>query len=86
LPEPSPPASQIDESAGRAQAAEYARQSSVREIYHESQKVIERPVFRNVCIDATGVSLLDRSAAIANAEGLGQPSGPAAGTAEPAAQ
>ncbi|SLK09618.1 hypothetical protein [Novosphingobium mathurense] len=77
---------QIDASAERAQAAEFARQSSVREIYHESQKVIERPVYRNVCIDADGVRLLDRSAAIANAEGLGQPSGSATAPAQAAAQ
>lgn len=77
---------QIDASSVRAQAAEYARQSSVREIYHESQKIIERPVYRNVCIDAFGVGLLDRSAAIANAEGLGQPSGTTAAVPESPAQ
>ncbi|MEJ2002997.1 MAG: hypothetical protein P8X77_16755 [Maritimibacter sp.] len=77
---------QIDASAERARAAEYARQSSVREIYHESQKVVERPVYRNVCIDADGVRLLDRAAAIANAEGVEQPSGPAAAAAESAAR
>lgn len=66
---------QIDASAERHQAAEYARQSNVREIYHESQKVIERPVYRNVCVDADGVGLLDRAASIANAEGVGRPAG-----------
>lgn len=72
---------QIDASAERHQAAEYARQSSVREIYHESQKIIERPVYRNVCIDADGVRLLDAAAATANGAGIAR----AAGAAAPAA-
>ncbi|MCI4588619.1 hypothetical protein MOK15_00655 [Sphingobium sp. BYY-5] len=61
---------QIDASSERYQASEYARQGHVREIHHESQKVIERPVYRNVCIDADGVGLLDRAAATANSEDL----------------
>lgn len=73
---------QIDASTERSQAAEYARQSNVREIYHESQKVIERPVYRNVCIDADGVSLLDRAASVANGEGVPGPAGRAPGAAE----
>jgi hypothetical protein len=76
----------IDASTERAQAAEYARQSGVREIYHESQKVIERPVYRNVCIDADGVRLLDRAAAIANGQSVARPSGAAAAAPESAAQ
>ena len=61
---------QLDASSEVAQANEYARQGSVREIYHESQKVIERPVYRSVCVDADGVGLLDRAAATANSEDL----------------
>ena len=61
---------QIDASTVRAQSAEYARQGSVREIHHETQHVIERPVYRNVCVDADGVGLLDRAAATANSEDL----------------
>ena len=60
----------LDASSEAAQAKEYARQGSVREIYHESQKVIERPVYRSVCVDADGVGLLDRAAATANSEDL----------------
>ena len=60
----------IDASSETAQAKEYARQGSVREIYHESQKVIERPVYRNVCVDVDGVGLLDRAAATANSEDI----------------
>lgn len=61
---------QIDASSERAQTAEYARQGDVREIYHESQKIVDRPVYRNVCVDASGVGLLDRAAATANSEDL----------------
>ncbi|MEO7469417.1 MAG: hypothetical protein ABIV36_20605 [Sphingobium limneticum] len=61
---------QIDASTVRAQTAEYARQGNVREIYHESQKIVDRPVYRNVCVDADGVGLLDRAAATANSEDL----------------
>lgn len=61
---------QIDASTLRAQTAEYARQGNVREIYHESQKIVDRPVYRNVCVDADGVGLLDRAAATANSEDL----------------
>ncbi|MFN3795885.1 MAG: hypothetical protein ACK4S5_00190 [Sphingobium yanoikuyae] len=60
----------MDASTQVAQTAEFARQGNVREIYHESQKVIEKPVYRNVCVDADGVGLLDRAAATANNEDL----------------
>lgn len=73
---------QIDASTERHQAAEYARQGDVREIYHESQKVIERPVYRNVCVDADGVGLLDRAAATANGEGVAGAAGTTPGAAE----
>ena len=62
--------SKLDASSEAAQVKEYARQGRVREIYHESQKVIERPVYRSVCVDADGVGLLDRAAATANSEDL----------------
>lgn len=61
---------QIDASTIRAQSAEYARQGNVREIRNETQRIIERPVYRNVCVDADGVGLLDRAAATANSEDL----------------
>jgi hypothetical protein len=61
---------QIDASTVRAQTAEYARQGNVREIYHESQKIVDRPIYRNVCVDDNGVGLLDRAAATANSEDL----------------
>ena len=62
---------QIDASTQAAQSVEYARQGAVREIHHESQKVIERPVYSAVCVDADGVGLLDRAAAsAANADDI----------------
>jgi len=76
----------IDASAQRQQAAEYTRQADVRTIYHESEKIIDRPVYRNVCIDSAGVRLLDAAAAVANGARLGEPSGAAAAAAESPAQ
>jgi hypothetical protein len=73
---------QLDASTESAQAVELARQGNVREIYHESQKVVEKPVYRTVCVDADGVGLLDRAAATANGENSGVPAGDARAAAE----
>lgn len=78
--------SQIDASAQQHQAKEQTRQTNVREIYHESQKIIERPVYRTVCIDPDGVGLLDRAAAAANGQGVAAAAGPAPGAAQGPAQ
>ncbi len=72
---------QIDAATARYQSAEYARQDTVREIYRETQSIIDRPVYRNVCIDADGVGLLDRAAAAANGESLPGFAGTAAAAA-----
>jgi hypothetical protein len=77
---------QIDAGAEAHQSAEYQRQTNVREIYHETQKVIEHPVYRNVCVDADGVGLLDRAAAAANGQGLAGAAGAAPETAAGSAQ
>lgn len=77
---------QIDAGAQAHQSTEYARQAHVREIYHETQKVIERPVYRNVCIDADGVGLLDRAADAANSKGFAGPAGAATDAAAGAAR
>ncbi|HEX8301067.1 hypothetical protein [Sphingomonas sp.] len=69
--------------AGQARA-EAARAGSMREIYRETNTVTERPVYRNVCIDADGVQLLESAAATANGANPGV--GPAdAGAPSPAA-
>jgi GAF domain-containing protein len=77
---------QIDAATQRAQVAELTRQTSVREIRHESEKIIERPVYSAVCIDADGVRLLDRAAATANiddrAASAGSTGAPANGPAD----
>lgn len=65
--------------------ADQARRDTVREIYRESHQITERPVYRNVCIDADGVLLLDRAAAAANSDNPGPSEGAAAGTAKGAA-
>lgn len=72
---------QIDAAAIAAQNKEYQRQASVREIHNETIKIIDRPVYRNVCIDADGVRLLDHAAATANGEGGTAPVGTAADAA-----
>lgn len=63
-----------------AKAAEkdVARETTVREITRETTKVIERPVYRNVCADADGVRLLERSVEAANG---GETGGRLAGSA-----
>ena len=61
---------QIDASTERHQSSEYSRQNNVRTIYHDSQKIIDRPVYRTLCVDADGVGLLDRAAATANGDDI----------------
>ncbi len=58
-----------DDSAARAAVA---RETTVREITREVPKIIDRTVYRNVCIDADGVRLIRRGVEAANGE---QPSG-----------
>ncbi|WP_189338381.1 hypothetical protein [Sphingobium sp. SCG-1] len=67
-------------------SADQARRDTVREIIRESHQVTARPVYRNVCIDADGVRLLDRAQAAANGRDPGAPEGPASGAAEGAAE
>lgn len=69
---------------GRAQAQDTAaaaanvqRETIVREITREVPKIIDRPVYRNVCVDADGVRLIERAVGAAN--GRGAPGGGTAG-------
>lgn len=50
------------------QARETDRQTHVREITRETNTITERPVYRNVCVDADGVRILDHAAAVANGD------------------
>lgn len=67
----------LDLVGGAAATKETARVENVREIYRESHTITERPVYRNVCVDADGMRLLDQAANVANGE---DPGGAAAGT------
>jgi hypothetical protein len=42
------------------------RQTEVREIYRAIPQIVHDPVYRNVCIDADGVGVLDRAQAAAS--------------------
>lgn len=60
----------------KAAEADVQRETIVREITREVPKVIDRPVYRNVCIDADGVRLIGRAVEAANG---GTPGGRSAG-------
>lgn len=72
------------EAAGAAKETD--RQEKVREIYRETNTVTERPVYRNLCVDADGVRLIERATAIANGVDPGAPPVPAGNPAPAAAQ
>lgn len=63
---------------------ELNRQTEVRSIYVEVPKIVDRPVYRNRCIDGDGVRLLDRAQAAAGGDRGAGPGAPA-GEAGPAA-
>lgn len=70
-----------------AAEANVQRETVVREITREVPKIIDRPVYRNVCVDADGVRLIERAVDAAN--GRGAPGGGtvgAAGGVQPAAR
>lgn len=77
----------IGELETAAQQRENGRQTIVREITREVPTVIARPVYRNECIDADGVGLLDRARAAANGDAGNNSSAPAgeagSGTGDP---
>lgn len=68
---------QIEQAAIRHMEADQNRQSTQREIVRESVKIVDRPVYRNVCIDGDGVRLLDRAADAANGANGDDPVAPA---------
>jgi len=57
---------------------EVGRQAVVREIVREVPTIVDRPVYRNDCLDADGLRLLGRAVAAAND---GSPVGGATGAA-----
>jgi len=68
----------IETVSSRLSEARRDQDTQFRTIYHEATKIIERPVYRNICVDADGMRLLDRARETANAN-LGQPVGDASG-------
>ncbi|WP_185829153.1 hypothetical protein [Sphingomonas ginkgonis] len=60
----------IDEYERASAQREAGRQAEVRYVYREVPRVVAgSPVYRNGCLDAAGIELLDRAAASANSEG-----------------
>jgi hypothetical protein len=74
----------IDTVSGQLAEAQRDQSIETREIYHEATKIIERPVYRNICVDADGVRLLDRARANANRSFIGEPAGNTTGAASDA--
>jgi hypothetical protein len=62
----------VDQVGAGAVQVEAARTNTMTEVRHEIERItVDRPVYRNVCIDADGVRALDRAAAAANGEDPG---------------
>lgn len=79
----------LNRQASESAATETQRQTAVKEIRRETERIIERPVYRTVCVDADGVRNLDQAADLANAkagDGIAPFADAAAGTAETAPQ
>ena len=72
----------VDQLAGAAAAQETKAFGQMRELVRESHTIVERPVYRNLCVDADGVRILDAAAALANGDDPGEP---AAGAGAPSA-
>jgi len=66
----------MEQAALRQLEADQSRKNMHREIVRENLKIIERPVYRTVCIDDDGLRLLDAAAANANGESAGAPAQP----------
>lgn len=62
----------------KAAEADVQRETIVREITREVPRIIDRPVYRNVCVDADGVRLIGRAVEAANG---GAPAGRSASDA-----
>lgn len=79
-------AAAVDDVATRHAAASTAQATETREIYRETIRIVDRPVYRNQCADADGVQLLDRARANANRGLAGSADGGASAAASDAAQ
>lgn len=72
---------EIERAAEASGTIEVGRQQDVREIYRETETIVERPVYAARCVDADGVRLLERAAAVADGAGGSAAAGDAAGGA-----
>ncbi|MCC2602750.1 hypothetical protein [Sphingopyxis yananensis] len=63
----------IEQIALHQLAADQQRQSTHQEIVRESTKFIDRPVYRNRCMDADGLRILDDIAANAHGQNSAAP-------------
>lgn len=59
-------AKQDRETAAAYQAGKAVREEKERVRYVQVQKIVEKPVFRNVCIDSDGVSVINAAIADGN--------------------
>lgn len=73
----------IDRINGQLAIAQTAQSTEVREIFHESVRIVEKPIYRTLCGDASGSGLFDRARANAN-RAAGEPSFTPARTASDA--
>lgn len=71
-------ADQIKGVADEYEAGKAGREQAQREVRIETQRIIERPVYRNVCLDADGVRVTASAVRAAN----GEPSEPAGAVPE----
>ena len=60
----------IEQTALNQLAADQQRQTAHQEILRESTKIIDRPIYRNHCIDADGLRILDDIAANAQVHAI----------------
>ncbi|MBB5728253.1 hypothetical protein [Sphingomonas prati] len=78
--------SATDKLAGQAATARTEQVTTERTIYRDAIKIVDRPVFQRICVDADGVQLLDRARDSANRGLTGEPAGAAADASPDTAQ
>lgn len=67
-----------DAASERHEAAKAALRAEFKPIYKEVEVVVQKPVYRNVCLDADGLRLLER--AVRGPATTGQPAQPVRGS------
>ncbi|MFD1952111.1 hypothetical protein ACFSGX_15160 [Sphingomonas arantia] len=75
-----------DRLAGQAATARTEQVTTERTIYRDAIKIVDRPVYRSICVDADGVQLLDRARDSANRGLTGESAGAAADASPDTAQ